>query len=950
MDIQENEIRDSLCDELTYNTIEDLNTAINCENSLLVMQLNIRSINANFQQFEVFLETLHHKPKIIFLTETWMIPYTGFHHIEGYDLIYNNSQITKADGTAAYIDKTLQANSRIITIGNTNIIEISLESEIFSAIYRNHKIDIKLFLSDLNIYLNNNNKTKNHYIFGDMNIDILDNNYEKNKYNSNIDTYLNDLHEHGFISVVNNITRPSKNHDGGTCIDHIFLKSTWYNKKYTSIIYENNISDHFITFLKIEKFINTTQPNLNKINHKKLFNLAAKTNWDEVCHLDDVNVAIDTLINKVKKLVKESEYKINNKAKKRKPWITRGLIKSCKTKEKLYKIWRNDRRNSDKKSAYKRYNYHLNILLKKASDAHRNNEILKIKNDNRKFWQFANKNIFGKAKKQKNIQSLVEGNIKITDNATIAHSMNTFYANVGKNLNKKKKRKKPANLPKTDTNTNSLFFEPTDTVEVNKIINTLNDQSAGGIDGVSNVVIKTLSQFLLLPISCIFNKSIEMGIYPDHFKIAVIVPIYKSGDITNKTNYRPISLTSNFAKIFEKLIKIRLTSFMDKNKILSNRQFGFRDGISTNDAIAFVTNFIYNNLDKSLKPLAVFLDLAKAFDTVDHAILLDKLCTIGIRGTPLKFFESYLSHRQATTRVNNVMSDFICTDTGIPQGTVLGPILFNIFINDLLRIDKNVVAFADDTVLLVSGRTWTETEIRVNNLIKDVSSWFDDNLLTVNFNKSSYVTFSMAEDMVPDTTSIYVKENDELVYLNRVKEAKYLGIIIDHHMHWDKHISTLLKKTKFVLFLFYKLKKFLNYTQLKTVYFAAFNSIITYGILGWGGVYKIYVNRLQNAQNRILRLFNYFNNTDHILNIRQTFYYFCIKKEFLNLKIKLDSKEKKSERILVVELPKFTKEIMKKDHYYNAVKVFNAMPINFKKKSEICNKKIKAWLASSNTL
>ena len=362
---------------------------------------------------------------------------------------------------------------------------------------------------------------------------------------------------------------------------------------------------------------------------------------------------------------------------------------------------------------------------------------------------------------------------------------------------------------------------------------------------------------------------------------------------------------------------------MDKNKILSNRQFGFRDGISTNDAIAFVTNYTYNILDKSLKPLAVFLDLAKAFDTVGHALLLDKLCT-GIRGTRLKFFESYLTDRQATTRVNNVMSDFIDTDTGMPQGTVLEPILFNIFINDLLRIDNNVVAFADDTVLLVSGRKWTETEIKAHKLIKEVSLWFDDNLLTVNFSKSSYITFSMAEDMVPETTNIYVGENDELIHLNRVKEAKYLGIIIDHHMHWDKYISTLLRKTKFVLFLFYKLKKFLNYSQLKTIYFAVFNSIITYGILGWGGVYKVYVNRLLDAQNRVLRLFNYFNNTEHFLNIRQTFYYFCIKKEFVNLKIKLDSKEKKIERRLVLEVPKFTKDIMNKDHYYNAIKVFDA--------------------------
>ena len=202
-----------------------------------------------------------------------------------------------------------------------------------------------------------------------------------------------------------------------------------------------------------------------------------------------------------------------------------------------------------------------------------------------------------------------------------------------------------------------VFLQLTNTVEVEKIIKTLNEQSAGGIYGVSNQVIKKLSPFLSLPYAHIFNNPIEIGIYPDDFKKATIVPIHKNGDTINKSNYRPISLISNFAKIFEKLIKVRLTSYLNKHKILSDRQFGFCDGISTNDAIAYVTSFLYNSLDKSLKPLAIFRDLAKAFDTVDHDILLEKLYYIGIRGVTYKSFKSYLTGRQAATRINDITSD-----------------------------------------------------------------------------------------------------------------------------------------------------------------------------------------------------------------------------------------------------------------------------------------------------
>ena len=228
-----------------------------------------------------------------------------------------------ADGTVVYIDSNLHANSKVITIGTTNIIKVIVDNETFVGIYRTHKIDTEIFLQDLSMYLNSK-KIKNHYIFGDINIDILHINHKQNKYNSNVDTYLDNFHENGFISVINNITTPSNRRVGGTCIDHIFLKASWDSKKFTSILYQNNLTDHYSTFLKIENFTEITKPNVSKgFNYNKLLNLAKNINWDEINSPNNVNFAMNKLIDKVNNLVTQSEYLIKRKQRKENqgsPW------------------------------------------------------------------------------------------------------------------------------------------------------------------------------------------------------------------------------------------------------------------------------------------------------------------------------------------------------------------------------------------------------------------------------------------------------------------------------------------------------------------------------------------------------------------------------------------------------------------------------------------------------
>lgn len=257
-----------------------------------------------------------------------------------------------------------------------------------------------------------------------------------------------------------------------------------------------------------------------------------------------------------------------------------------------------------------------------------------------------------------------------------------------------------------------------------KTIDNLKNKS-GGIDKLHAKVIKNIRMFLATPLTVIFNTILTSGIFSSAFKMAEIVPVHKSGSKSSLENYRPISLISNFAKIVEVLLFNRLYKFFDDCNIFSCNQYGFRKGKSTNQAIAKVTEFIYSQLDSSKPVIAVFLDLAKAFDTVDHNILLSKLERHGVRGLPFQLIKSYLSDRYQFVNIEGHYSSRSLVRVGVPQGTVLGPLFFIIFVNDLLDLlnNNNIIAYADDTVILNFESNWAETEKCTNEHLEKVFSW-----------------------------------------------------------------------------------------------------------------------------------------------------------------------------------------------------------------------------------
>lgn len=855
-----------------YYTPSDFISAKISDTTFSIFHINIASINAHIDDLNTLIEFLGHPFDIIGITETKILenrePLANI-KIIGYDF-ENTPTESFFGGCGIFIRSDYDYEKRddlslsVHTIAESVFVELKSQSNkniLIGCIYRHHT-KISLFIQDFLEKIMSSICSEKHKvcaIMGDFNIDLL-------KVDEDDETcqFFDLMSSNGFRPLILQPTRVTLS--SATLIDNIFINDMQTTSTGGNIT--TSISDHFPQFCSIDIFEKNKKTKSVKyarsykhFNQNEFENELKSINWDALFQdqnsdgcMKNLLLEVENLLNTMAPVRRLTKKEINIQ---KLPWITKGILKSMKDRDRNHKEYIKESDVVKRLELFKIYKQKRNLIVsltRKSKSDYFVSYFEENKANIKKTWEGI-RNIVNISKKNRILPSkIIDGNNIISEKNDIAGSLNNFFVNIGNMVeNKIPQGKNNFMTYLKDKNANSIILRPVTDNEIVEMVRALITSKSCGPNSIQTHLLKTNLDYFLFPLKKIINLSFSDGIFPDLLKCANVCPIYKKNDKNKCENYRPISLLSNISKLFEKAMHSRIYEFFEESNVFYDLQFGFRKSYSTNHALISIVENIRDQLDNKTFSCGVFIDLEKAFDTVNHSILIQKLDHYGIRGISNEWLKSYLVNRKQNVVFDGVSSEYRDISCGVPQGSILGPLLFLLYINDMHSSVKysTIHHFADDTNLLYSNKDLKLLRKHMNEDLKLIFDWLCANRLSLNVSKTEFIIFKPPKCNYSERITLNL--NNTKIYES--KKIKYLGLIMDEKLTWKYHIFELRKKLNRTVGILYKMQKLKCQQKiLLSVYYALFHSHLNYGLCVWGHADDQYVEQIKLAQKRAIRV------------------------------------------------------------------------------------------------